>query len=155
MDDRLPPDIAVEPMGSTAFVCLLPRGHRLARRRTLRLGDLQDEVLISYRGNTRPADELAHAARAAGVDFSPSLEIDVSISALGFLQAGLGVAVVDALLPWQQFAGLELRPLVESPRLPVSLLKSRDRPLLRAEEIMCDYIREACAFILNRPGKHI
>lgn len=155
MNDCLPPDIEVEPMGSSKFVCLLPRGHRLVKRREVSLADLQDEVLISYRGNTRPADELAHAARAAGMEFSPSLEIDVSISAIGFLQAGLGVAVVDALLPWQQFAGLELRRLVDSPDLPVSLLKLRDRPLSRAEEVMRDFIREACAFVLNQPGNHV
>ena len=60
------------------------------------------------------------------------------------------MALVDALLPWQQFAGLVLRPLAESPRLPVSLLKARDRALSRAEEQMRGYLRDACASALNQ-----
>ncbi|TGT58544.1 LysR family transcriptional regulator, partial [Mesorhizobium sp. M2E.F.Ca.ET.166.01.1.1] len=123
-------------MGSVGFACLLPAGYALASKTELTLADLAGEELISYRGNTRPADELAHAARAQGVALSPSLEIDVSISAVGFVQAGLGIALVDALLPWHQFAGLAVRPLVAGPEFPIALLTSRARALSRADEIM-------------------
>lgn len=150
LDDRLPPDIAVEPMGQTSIVCLLPEGHPLAAQSEVDLADLAEEVLISYRGDTRPAEELSLAARAKGVTLSPSLEIDVSISAIGFLQAGLGVALVDALLPWQQFTGLELRPLADSPKLPVSMLTAQARTLSRAEDMVCDHIRGVCASVLGR-----
>lgn len=149
MDDRLPPDIEAEVIGSIGFVCLLPAGHALSEKAELALTDLVGEELISYRGNTRPADELAHAARAQGVTLSPSLEIDVSISAVGFVQAGLGVALVDALLPWKQFAGLAIRPLVASPQFPLSLLTSRTRALSRADEIMRDQIRTVCSAVLG------
>ncbi|TIU49530.1 MAG: LysR family transcriptional regulator, partial [Mesorhizobium sp.] len=101
--------------------------------------------------NTRPADELAHAARAQGVALSPSLEIDVSISAVGFVQAGLGVGLVDALLPWRQFAGLAVRPLAAGPEFPIALLTSRARALSRADEMMRDEIRTACFAVL---GEH-
>ena len=63
MDDRLPPDIEVEAMGTCAFVCLLPDGHRLSSRSRISLADLAGEVLISYRSDTRPAEELAIASR--------------------------------------------------------------------------------------------
>lgn len=149
MDDRPPPDIEAEVIGRVGFVCLLPAGHRLRDRDELTLADLVGEDLISYRGNTRPADELAHAARAQGVTFSPTLEIDVSISAVGFVQAGLGVALVDALLPWAQFAGLVVRPLAASPEFPVALLTSRARALSRADEIMRDHIRTTCSTVLG------
>ncbi|OWK20342.1 transcriptional regulator [Mesorhizobium amorphae CCBAU 01583] len=69
MDDRLPPDIEAEVIGSVGFSCLLPAGHVLAGKTELTLADLAGEELISYRGNTRPADELAHAARAHGSRF--------------------------------------------------------------------------------------
>jgi DNA-binding transcriptional LysR family regulator len=151
MDDRLPPDIEAEVIGSVGFACLLPAGHALQRKTELTLADLAREELISYHGNTRPADELALAARAQGVKLSPSLEIDVSISAIGFVQAGLGIALVDALLPWQQFAGLAVRPLAAGPEFPVALLTSRTRALSRADEMMRDEIRAACYAIL---GEH-
>jgi len=149
MDDRLPPDIEAEVVGSVGFTCLLPAGHALERKTALTLADLAGEALISYRGNTRPADELAHAARGLGIALSPSIEIDVSISAVGFVQAGLGIALVDALLPWNQFAGLSVRPLAAGPEFPIALLTSRARALSRADEMMRERIRAACRAVLG------
>jgi len=143
LDDRPPPDIEAEVIGSVGFVCLLPAGHALRRKAEVTLADLAGEELISYRGDTRPADELAHAARAEGVTLSPSLEIDVSISAVGFVQAGMGIALVDALLPWEQFAGLAVRPIAAGSEVPIALLTSRTRGLSRADEIMREHIRAA------------
>lgn len=149
MDDRLPPDIEVEVLGEVGFVALLPEGHALAGQSAIALADLAGLDIISYRGNTRQADELAHAARAQGVNLSISLEIDVSVSAVGFVQAGLGVAVVDGLLPWQQFAGIVVRPLVMSPHVPLALLTAPNRARSRADEMMREEIRKAAAAHLD------
>ena len=153
MDDRLPPDIEAEVLCDVGFVALLPRGHSLAARDQIALTDLAGLDLITYRGNTRPAEELAHAARAQNLSLSCSLEIDVSLSAVGFVQAGLGIALVDALLPWRQFAGLAVLPLAKSPTIPLSLLTAPNRALSRADEIMRDDIRAAVAARINAPDR--
>lgn len=106
LDDRLPPDIEAEVIGSVGFACLLPAGHALAGKTELTLADLAGEDLISYRGNTRPADELAHAARAQGVALSPSLEIDVSISAVGFVRPAWGSPWSTRCCPGSSLPGL-------------------------------------------------
>jgi DNA-binding transcriptional LysR family regulator len=149
MDDHLPPDISVEPLGKVGFLCLLPKGHPLAALKAISFADLEKVQLISYRENTRPAEELGQAARAQGSEISVRLEVDVSISAVGFVQAGMGVALVDGLLPWQQFPGVITRPLVGSPTLPSSLLTLPARPLSVAEELMRDQIRKAATQILG------
>lgn len=136
LDDALPPDIKVERIGETSFCCLLPEAHPLTRVPVLSFPDLAQETVISYRSRTRPHDELQAAARRAGAEFLPRIEIDSSLSAAGFVRAGLGVAVVDALLPWTFFPGITLRPLADGPNLPVSLLTLRDKVLSRAEEAM-------------------
>lgn len=146
LDDDLPPDIAVERLGATGFSCLLPLGHPLADRERLALADLQDQPLISYRNATRPHHELSQAARAQGLRFEPLLEIDLSITAVGFVQAGLGIAVVDSLLPWTQFAGIVVRPLLDPATLPLSLLTLRSRTLSRAEDLMATLLRK------HKPG---
>ena len=145
MDDQMTPDIVVEHLGVTTFCCLLPNDHPLAAQDTVSFAELQAETVISYRSPTRPRDELDKAARAKGHDFSAQLEIEVSISAVGFVQAGLGVAVVDALMPWHQFQGVTTRPLQDSPKLPLSLLTLAGKTLSRAEEGMRDEIRKLCA----------
>jgi DNA-binding transcriptional LysR family regulator len=145
MDDQLAPDIAVEVLGEVPMICLLPEGHDLCTKDRISFADLAAETLISYRALTRPAEEIARAARREGVDLAAGLEIDVSISAVGFVQAGLGVAVVDGLLPWHQFAGLVVRPLAVPIALPLALLTSQNRPLSQAETIMQAHLRSACA----------
>ncbi|WP_299665545.1 LysR substrate-binding domain-containing protein [uncultured Ruegeria sp.] len=142
LNNETTPELEAEVLGRIGFCCLLPDEHPLAERQTLSLADLEDEFVISYNTNTRPRDELDRAALQAGAQFSPSMEIDTSISAVGFVQAGLGVAVVDALLPWQQFDGLHLRPLTDSPALPLAMLTLRERSLSRAEELMRGQIRD-------------
>ena len=57
------------------------------------------------------------------------------------MQAGLGIAVVDSLLPWEQFDGIEIRPLDAAPTLPLSLLTLRGKSLSRAEDLMREQIR--------------
>ncbi|WP_199260853.1 LysR family transcriptional regulator [Paracoccus binzhouensis] len=141
LDDELPPDIGAERLGATGFSCLLPRDHPLAQRPGLSLADLQDQPLISYRNATRPHHELAQAARIQGLRFEPLLEIDLSITAVGFVQAGLGIAVVDSLLPWTQFAGIAVLPLQDAASLPLSLLTLRSRSLSRAEDLMAELLR--------------
>ncbi|MDB6454311.1 LysR family transcriptional regulator [Falsirhodobacter sp. 20TX0035] len=143
LDDDLPPDIVTERLGTTGFSCLLPAGHALAAADSLSLADLAGVPLISYRNATRPHAELSATARRQGLRFEPMLEIDLSITAVGFVQAGLGVAVVDSLLPWTQFAGLHVRPLRDGPTLPLSLLTVQNRSLSRAEDVMRDHIRAA------------
>jgi len=145
LTDHVGPDIEVEVLGETGFCCLMPEDHPLAREAEVDLGQLVDEQVISYRPSTRPRDELEAAARRAGLRFTAHLEIDSSISALGFVQAGLGVAVVDSLLPWDQFAGLVNRPLANGPSLPLSLLTPSGKTLSRAEELMRAHIRAICA----------
>lgn len=152
LDDRLPPDIEIEHLGKTGFCCLLPEGHLLAERPALGFADLAEETLISYRGQTRPQEELSLAARAEGAGFAPALEIDSSISAVGFVQAGLGIAVVDDLLPWGQFAGLACRPLATAARLPLSLMVLKGKVLSRAEELMRREIRAGAANLLPEGG---
>ncbi|ANT63782.1 transcriptional regulator (plasmid) [Salipiger sp. CCB-MM3] len=151
LTDRMPEDIEVEVLGRTGFCCLLPKGHSLAAREAIALGDLGEEFVISYRSATRPFDELDKAARRLGHRFEPRLEIDTSISAVGFVQAGLGIAVVDSLLPWEQFDGIEIRPLDGAPALPLSLLTLRGKSLSRAEDLMREQIRALLPEGLSSP----
>lgn len=145
LDDHLPPDITVERLGETGFCCLLPPDHPLTGRAAVSLDMLVGETVISYRGDTRPRTELDRAARDQGTVFAPHLEIDVSITAVGFVQAGLGIAVVDALLPWAQFQGVVVRPLAGAPPVPLSLLTAQGRALSRAEEALRGHIRAMCS----------
>ena len=149
MNDMPQPDIDVEVQGHVGMVCVFPEGHMLADAPEITFDTLADQVLISYRQDTRPAQELTRVAHAQGHQYAPAIEIDMSISALAFVQQGLGVALVDGLLPWQQFKGVQARSFAPQIRLPVVILTHRDRPMSRPDQLLRDHLRRACATVLD------
>jgi DNA-binding transcriptional LysR family regulator len=147
MDDTARRGLDIETIAEVGMVCILPENDELARRDTLAPADLQARPLISYRHATRPARELARMFAALGRSYRPDIEIDVSLSAMTFVQQGLGIALIDALLPWQQFKGVVARPLETDFRLPVALITRSDRTLSPVHEKLRSYLREAAAAI--------
>jgi DNA-binding transcriptional LysR family regulator len=75
----------------------LPRDHRLARRKRLRLAELADEPWVQgvYRGAT--AGVLPAACRAAGFEPRIVFRSDDHMAVQGSVAAGLGIAVVPTL----------------------------------------------------------
>ncbi|MEJ3749491.1 LysR substrate-binding domain-containing protein [Actinomycetes bacterium KLBMP 9797] len=73
----------------------VPRTHRLARRRTVRLADLADESFVV--GSATAEDTLLRATLPAG--FQPRIDLVAAewTGKLGCVAAGLGVALVPAL----------------------------------------------------------
>jgi len=144
MTDQAFPLIDTEIIGHTRIVCVLPAEHPLAEREAIQPADLTGESLISYRSESLPGQLLREALGREGVAFQPEMEIDVSIIALAFVQQGLGIAIVDGLLPWHSFPGLVTRPFLPRVALPLCLLTSARRPLSRNHELLRSHIRTAC-----------
>jgi len=143
MNDERLPGIETETIGHSALVCVLPAAHRLAGRDVLGMAELAGETVISYRDTALPGMLLERALAREGARLRPDIEIDSSIVALGFVQQGLGVAVVDGLVPWGGFAGLVARPFVPEVRLPLCLLTSTRRPLSRGHDRLRAELRAA------------
>lgn len=59
------------------------------------------------------------------------------------MQQGLGVALVDALVPWSGFQGLTTRRFLPRQTLPISLLFSTRRPLSTTQNVLRKKLREA------------
>ncbi len=138
------PDIDVETVGHVPLVCVLPAGHRLAASKSVGFADLRAETLISYRADTLPARLLGSAAEAEEFSYAPAIEIDLSITALPFVRNGLGVAVVDGLLPSHLFPGVVRRPFRPHISVPIAILTSKTRPLTGCHALMREYLRRAC-----------
>lgn len=147
MNDMPHPDLDIETVGHAELVCLMPEGHRLAGHAQVGFADLAGETLISYRVDTLPGRLLAGALEAEGGVYAPAVEIDLSITALPFVREGIGVAVVDGLLPWNQFSGIVQRPFRPGIRVPIAILTSRERPLSGSHDLMRECLRRAARAI--------
>ena len=143
--------IEAEPIGQTEVICLLPVDHPLARKEFVTIGDLAGETLISYRSDSLPGARLEQAFAREGARMRPQVEIDVSIIALSFVQQGIGIALVDGLIPWSGFPGVVLRPFRPVVALPISILVSTRRPLSRNQELLRGEIRRALALYAASP----
>ena len=154
MSDRQRPDIRSETVGRTEIVCVLPSGHALSRRRSITFADLRGETLVSYRAESLPGDLLGRALAQEGVRFQPQIEIDVSVIALAFVQQGIGIALVDGLLPWDGFTGLVVRPFRPQVVLPVALMTGTRRPPSIAQQMLRTKLREALRVYAASPAAH-
>jgi hypothetical protein len=134
------------------LVCVMPVTHELAQRGTVSLAELKGETIISYRSASLPGMLLERALAREGQRLRPDIEIDVSIIALAFVQQGLGLALVDGLIPWESFPGLAARPFLPAVSLPLCLLTSTRRPLSRGHDLLRAELRRAVREHAASPG---
>jgi DNA-binding transcriptional LysR family regulator len=123
----LPQEVDSELVLSQRAVCIMPRGHRLARKRKIVPGDLAGESFIS----ASPPD----VARAA-IDsvFDPevrSLEIETSLATTmcAMVARGLGVSIVNpAVLGELGLAGVHAAPFEPAIYFDCHVVRARQQP---------------------------
>ncbi len=132
-------------------VCVLPRKHPLAARRTLNVRDLQDVPLISFREDTDIGWLLRRAlATAGGRRREPDIVINQSRQAIDLAQAGAGAAIVDpfSLLatPSLAVAVVPFRPAIPN---RLRIIRGRERPRSRLgahlARVLQDIVKERTA----------
>lgn len=118
--DTVPEGLDAEVLADVDQVLVLPRGHRLAKRRKLRLADLEGEGLIVAPRDRPHRTMLGHMLMNAGVSWHVAVEAGGWELMLHFAALGVGLAIVNGCcrLP----AGLIARPLEELPRVRYQLL---------------------------------
>ncbi|MGQ0511773.1 MAG: LysR family transcriptional regulator [Betaproteobacteria bacterium] len=132
------PNIAAVAKFQCGLVCVMPSGHRLARRKFVRASDLAGERLVSPSGVPAFAAVLEQAYRDVGEPVQVSTEVRSGAHACWMAQAGVGIALVDApTVVGNSFANLVALGFRPSPRLDVRLMHNRDRPLSQPARLFC------------------
>jgi DNA-binding transcriptional LysR family regulator len=93
------PDVDGVLLFEEPMLVALPRGHRLANRSRLRLGELAEERWMLGTDNACPdADRFVQTCHAAGFDPQIAFHNDDYMAILGFVAAGIGVAPVPDMV---------------------------------------------------------
>lgn len=109
-------DIALTPLGTGQVGVAVPAGHRFTGCRSVRLAELQYEPLILLSRDSAFRAALDHVLAQAGLAPQPAFEVAYLGTAIGLVEAGLGVAPCPShVAPALQRAGLPFVPL--APRL--------------------------------------
>lgn len=132
--------LASYPLRAYPFVAVLPDGHRLARRRRLRLADLADEDWVDTPPGFGNRVMLDDALRRAGVTRRLVVEAGDLPSAATFVRAGLGVAVLPAAVPLDGCARVAVTDGPADWELHVAV--RRDPPPGAAARALLDALRE-------------
>jgi DNA-binding transcriptional LysR family regulator len=93
------PRVAWKRLGDEELILIVPRGHRLAKRRSVRLREVASEPFVSYKPNTAMRDLGDDLCRKAGFVPTIAFEGEESGTVAGFVAAGLGVAIVPKATP--------------------------------------------------------
>ncbi|WP_415807782.1 LysR substrate-binding domain-containing protein [Bordetella muralis] len=107
------PGVDAFQQASVAAVCVLPRGHVLARRKAVRITDLHDQPLISLHSNSPLRLRVDMAMASAGVRCRHVMETTFAHSACSLVASGLGITISDPFTATQlRDPRIVCRPLV-------------------------------------------
>ncbi|MFE7592010.1 LysR family transcriptional regulator [Kitasatospora sp. NPDC057512] len=130
------------PLMDDPVLVALPRGHRLARRRRLRLAELADEPWIAARRHAE-STLLAACVRSG---FQPRIEYTVAAwtAKLGLVAAGLGATLIPSLAARVTRPGIALIPLHpdDTPVRQVYTVTRRGRRVPPAAEAFAALLRQ-------------
>ena len=99
--------LGLHQLVSEELVVVLPRWHPMARRRRIRMAELEHEEFISYRPGARLRELLVGAGAQAGFEPRIKLESNESERIRRLVARGMGVAILprsDAVYPGAEFA---------------------------------------------------
>ncbi|MGB3555606.1 MAG: LysR family transcriptional regulator [Jannaschia sp.] len=133
-----------ERIATTQMVCCFPPGHPLSDRAAVLPADLESVPLVIYEPGSRlsvllDGDFVTERMRANAV-----AEVRYSSLACQLAEAGLGVAVVDALtIGAGRRYRLDYRPLYPSHPVPVVAITREDENPIRVQASFLKYLRSA------------
>ncbi len=138
------PGVEFDPIHTDPFVLAMPRGHALAKRKTLAWSDLESERLIAVARSSGNRQLLDDALAKAGVNPSYRFEVSHIATLLGMVEAGLGMAAVPRLTlapAHSTLVGVALRRPAVSRVL--GLTTRRGAALKAPARMFHDYLRAA------------
>lgn len=125
------PGIQSQVICNSAINVVIPPGSPLLGKAVISPQDLTKETLISYGSDTHHGLLLDRAFQSRGCVREVHIEVTLSISALPLVRNGLGVALVDDLVPWETYPDLATRRFAPKVNLEVSMATNTKTPKSR------------------------
>lgn len=122
----------VQPFGRADVVCLVPRGHRLARRRDIGVEDLVAEALIAIGSGTLLRERTEAAFQSLGLVPNFAITAETAELASRLVAEGLGIAVTHGYLALRGAPGVVARRLRPAIGIDYAFLVPTNRPLGQA-----------------------
>jgi DNA-binding transcriptional LysR family regulator len=121
-EDKVAPPLTLKAIDRPPSIVALPRRHPLAKRRAITLKELEGERLIMFPRQITPKhyDRVIAAFHGAGVSPLVAFEANSVPSQVGFVDSGLGVAILPAYVRKFALKDVKYLPLID-PIEPVAM----------------------------------
>jgi DNA-binding transcriptional LysR family regulator len=144
------PQVRSETIGHAEIVALMRADSPLTALEVVTPPDLAEQTLISYGSGPPVGRMLDQAFVDCGCSRELHIEIMLSIAAAPLVARGLGVALVDGLIPWANFGELVVRPFRPRSALDIVLTTSTTLPKSR---FVREFARDLQAALADLGGK--
>ena len=121
------PELTQLPLCRNRYVCVTPRGHRLAARKTIDLKDFEGERFISFGIDLPVRRTIDKMFEEAGVRRTLTLSASMATTVCALVGRGLGLALVDPLYIGEFAPRVETRPFRREIIGEIRLLLPRHR----------------------------
>jgi DNA-binding transcriptional LysR family regulator len=113
--------LSIESVTDEPLLVILPARHRFARRRSVRLSELESEAVILMSRAAEPAIHAIYERMCAESAAPPAIafEVDHADTMFSFVAAGLGISYAPAAIRALAPAGVACLPL--APRVPAGI----------------------------------
>lgn len=125
------PGVQSQVIYSSAINVVLPLTSPLRANEVILARDLSEQALISYGSDTHPGRLLDQAFQSRGLVRNTQIEVTLSITALPLVRKGIGIALVDDLVPWRTYPDLVTRRFIPKVNLEVAMTTNRTTPRSR------------------------
>jgi DNA-binding transcriptional LysR family regulator len=132
----------VELLSEVAAVCVLPAGHRLAKKASIRPSDLKGESFISLCHGDGKRSQMDEVFVRAGVERVLAIEAQYSAICCEMVRCGMGVTLSHPIVA-QDFVGpdIAIRPFLPAVTFPTYLLFPPHRPRARLAAAFIEVLR--------------
>ncbi|MBO6511378.1 MAG: LysR family transcriptional regulator [Roseibium sp.] len=140
--DASPYGASLLPLGKCAAVCLVPKTHRLAEAKRVKLDDISKEVFVELAIGSPLRTRVDYMMQSAGGQRKIAAEARTNRAVHGLVRRGVGIAIVDPLTSLlsinDDVVALPIEPRIE---WEMAVFQHDDRPLSRIESAFVDTIR--------------
>ncbi|APR39162.1 LysR family transcriptional regulator [Paraburkholderia sp. SOS3] len=132
-----------ERLISTRMVCALPAGHRLCALDTIRPHDIAEERFIAHPRTLDSRLQIEALFAAQGIRLKAQLETQVSHAICSFVEAGVGISLIDAMSAWSyRGTGVVFKPFEPALVTDFSILTPSQRPPALLLKSFVQHVRE-------------
>ncbi len=143
------PNLVSTHIGVTQMVAVLPADHPLVSKKSITIGELLGERLVSFAADTPHGRAIAEMCQKAGKNLVTSTRVRFAETACAFVARGLGVTIVDEQTARDSgFPNISRIPIKEASVMPVYLHRNRRAPRSKVSATFEKLCRQRGAAVL-------